>query len=79
MYLPKSQIETNLYSNNDLAILNTGVLYTGFYWATSNGKFFVGKTPEDPNSSTELVKASANAASKNFSLNFITKSYQCIL
>ncbi len=63
MYLPKSQIETNLYSNNNLAILDTGVLYTGFYWATSNGKFFVGKTPEDPNSSTELVKASANAAS----------------
>ena len=68
MYFPKSQIETNLYSNGDLHVLSTGVLYTGFYWATANGKFFAGKTPEDPNSSTELTRASANAASNAASL-----------
>ena len=68
MYFPKSQIETNLYSNNDLTILNTGKLYVGFYWATSNGKFFVGKTPEDPNSHIELVQASSTAASNAASL-----------
>lgn len=68
MYFPKSQIETNLYSNNDLTVLSTGVLYTGFYWATANGKFFVGKTPEDPNSSIELTRASTNAATNVASL-----------
>ena len=63
MYFPKSQIETNLYSNGDLIILNTKVPYTGFYWSTSTGKFFIGKTPEDPLSSTELTRFAADAAS----------------
>ena len=67
MYFPKSQIETNLYSNGDLSVLKTGVLYTGFYWSTSTGKYYAGKTPDDPFSNIELTLTSVKAAS-NISL-----------
>lgn len=60
MYFPKSQIQTNLYSNGDLTVLQTGQTYTGWYWGTSNGKFFAGKTPDSPQSYIELVKSSKN-------------------
>lgn len=56
MYYPKSQIQTNLYSNAELTILTTGQLYTGDYWGTSDGKFFAGKTPSSPKATIELVK-----------------------
>ena len=62
MYFPKSQIETNLYSNGDLHVVSTGVLYTGFYWSTSTGKYYAGKTPDDPLSNIELALASETAA-----------------
>ncbi len=60
MYYPKSQIQTSLYSNGDLTIIQTGETYTGYYWSTSNGKFFAGRTPDDPQSYIELVKSSKN-------------------
>lgn len=62
MYFPNSQIQTNLYSGGDLVVLATGQPYTGFYWATSNGKYFAGKTPSSPQSKTELIKYSSTAA-----------------
>lgn len=63
MYFPSSQIETNLYSSNELVILNTGQPYTGFYWATSTGKYFAGKTPDSTQSTIELVKFQRNSVS----------------
>jgi hypothetical protein len=47
MYYPKSQVTTNLFSNNNFAIASTGELYSGPYWKNSLGKFYTGTTPQD--------------------------------
>ena len=58
-YYPKSQIKTNLYSNNEFVLITNNQLYKGFYWKNSSGKFFTGKTPQDtPN--IELIPISDN-------------------
>jgi hypothetical protein len=59
MYYPLSQINPNLYTNGDEFVYldpnKNNQPYTGNYFATSNGKFFTGKTPQDvPNN--ELVR-----------------------
>lgn len=49
-YYPKSQISTNLYTPGEqLRIKSTKKEYTGYYWKTSKGEFFTGKTPNDIN------------------------------
>ena len=46
MYYPKSQIKTNLYTNGDkLYIQGQQTPYIGYYWKTSQNKFYTGKTP----------------------------------
>jgi hypothetical protein len=55
MYYPSSQIQTNLYSNGELSIKSTKQIYTGFYWKTSRGEYFMGKSPDSPNSNVELL------------------------
>jgi hypothetical protein len=47
MYYPKSQIQTNLYTNGNEYFTINDEPYAGYYWKTSSGKFFTGKTPED--------------------------------
>ena len=48
MYYPKSQIQTNLYTNGkELVYKKDNKNYIGYYWKVSSGKFFTGKTPED--------------------------------
>ena len=48
MYYPKSQIQTNLYTNGTEFVLSTTEeAYKGFYYQLSNGKKFTGKTPDD--------------------------------
>ena len=48
MYYPKSQIKTNLYTNGDQYVVkSTQQPYVGYYWTTSDGKIFTGKTPQD--------------------------------
>jgi hypothetical protein len=48
MFYPKSQIKTNLYTNGEEYILSTtGEAYIGYYFATSTGKKYTGKTPQD--------------------------------
>jgi len=48
MYYPLSQIKTNLYTNGgEYALISTGQSYTGYYYKTSNGQYFTGKTPQD--------------------------------
>jgi hypothetical protein len=47
-YYPKSQIKTNLHTNgNEFLVTATGAAYTGYYWKTSKGEYFSGKTPQD--------------------------------
>jgi len=45
-YYPKSQIKTNQYSNGTLFVLTSGVVYTGYYYQTSDGRYFSGKNPQ---------------------------------
>ena len=48
MYYPLSQISTNLHTNgNEFAYVSTLKSYTGYYWKTSKGKYYTGKTPQD--------------------------------
>lgn len=49
MYLPKSQIVTNLYTNGEEFSLE-GQPYQGDYFKTSAGNYYSGKTPSDPSS-----------------------------
>ena len=57
MYFPKSQIIINLSTNgSEFIIMDTGEYYTGPYFATSNGKFYTGKTPQDGNP-LQLIQA----------------------
>jgi hypothetical protein len=56
MYYPLSQITSNLYTNGrEFAYLNTKQPYIGYYWKTSDGKFFTGKTPQDTPSEEIIV------------------------
>ena len=48
MYFPKSQIKTNQITNGDeYQYLNSGIEYIGYYFTTSTGKIYTGKTPDD--------------------------------
>ncbi len=48
MYYPKSQIKTDIYTNGgELIYKSTKEEYIGYYWKTSSGKLFSGKTPQD--------------------------------
>lgn len=48
MYYPLSQITSNLYTNGgEYVYKNNQENYTGYYWKTSNGKIYTGKTPQD--------------------------------
>lgn len=59
MYYPKSQIKTNLFTNGEEFItLNSNTPYRGYYYETSNGRYFSGKTPSE-SPSFELIKTSA--------------------
>ena len=72
-YYPKSQIIPNLYASdgvNDriggtLLLSTTKETYTGFFWATSDGKYFTGKTPSDkPN--IELIKDNSDESTSPY-------------
>ena len=58
MYVPKNRIITNQYSNDSsLVVKSTGEFYKGFYYKTFDGKYFTGKTPNDPpNVELEVVQ-----------------------
>lgn len=48
MYYPKSQIKTNLYTNgNEFINSITQLPYQGYYYETSTGQQYTGKTPKD--------------------------------
>lgn len=46
-YIPKNQIQTNLYSNADFVTIPDYETYTGYYWKKSTGQKYTGRTPND--------------------------------
>ena len=59
MYYPLSQITPNLYTNgNEYSMVsNLAESYSGYFYKTSTGKYYTGKTPQDlPN--VELIPIS---------------------
>ena len=56
MYFPKSQVKTNLYTNGgEYSFVGSTDPYKGYYYQTSNGKYFSGRTPNE-SPSVELIK-----------------------
>jgi len=48
MYYPKSQIQTNLYTNgNEFYLASTGESYIGYYHTIGGSLYSTGKTPQD--------------------------------
>jgi hypothetical protein len=74
MYYPLSQIKTNLYTNGgELSIKSNNQNYTGFYWKTSDGKYFSGKTPDDKN--IQELKLTSTTTSENYS-NLTSEAFE---
>jgi len=75
-YYPKNKIKINLYtSGEEFVIFNTNDNYTGYYYKLYNGKYFTGKTPDDPNS-LELIPifGPTSGGNNELSLNIIIPS-----
>jgi hypothetical protein len=69
MYFPKSQIKTNLYTNGGEFILkNSNSPYQGYYYETSNGRYFSGKNSNE-SPTFELIKPSPNLPTSNLPEN----------
>lgn len=59
MYYPKSEITPNLYTNGTEFVSSvTGGYYKGYYFATSDGKYYTGK--DYSSSAQELTKPTVN-------------------
>jgi len=57
-YIPKNKIQTNLYTpGGEYAYASNSENYIGYYYKLYNGKYFTGKTPNDPDIK-ELIKLS---------------------
>lgn len=54
MYIPKNQIQTDLYSNGNMVYKDTKEPYVGRFYKLSNGKYFTGKDQYD-GSNRELI------------------------
>jgi len=75
MYYPKSQVKTNLYTNGeDFISLNNSTPYKGYYYETSNGKYFSGKTPNE-SPSFEIVKVNLNESPTNLSTDLQVENF----
>lgn len=76
-YIPKNKIQTNLYTiGNEFMFVeeslkwdrsqhNQGEFYVGYYHKLYNGKYYTGKTPNDPLPIVELVKVMEGISLKN--------------
>jgi hypothetical protein len=64
MYYPLSQIISNLYTNGEeFTFISNGLPYIGYYWKTSNEKYYSGKTPQDlPNEELILISNTINVS-----------------
>lgn len=69
MYYPKSAIlKVEYTTGNEFIVKKTNKLYTGYYYATNDGKFFSGQ--EYNSTTTELVRPYNNLITKNESRNY---------
>lgn len=74
MYYPKSQIKSNLYTNGDeFVFLDSRQPYAGYYFKTSTGQYFTGRTPDDlPNIeitlNSALIRENIPANQSNYSV-----------
>jgi hypothetical protein len=60
-YIPKNKIQTNLYTKGgEYTLASSGQDYIGYYYKLYDGKFFTGKTPNEPNS-REIIPAPPDA------------------
>lgn len=65
MYYPKSQIQTNLYTNGgEYYLKGKQSSYIGYYWKTSQNKYYTGRTPNSGDN-LELLGPSNNSFSAN--------------
>lgn len=65
MYYPKSQVKTNLYTNGgNFTALNSTTPYKGYYYETSDGRYFSGRTPNE-SPTFELVRINPNESPTN--------------
>jgi len=63
MYFPKSQTKTNLYTNGgEFTIQQSNTPYTGYYYETSKGEYYSGKTPNE-SPTFKLIKIQTNTLS----------------
>lgn len=62
MYYPLSEITENLYTSGfEFIDLQTGTYYTGYYFSTTDGKYYTGKTISE--TSVEIVPAKEETSS----------------
>jgi len=59
MYYPQSEITPNQYSETGLIYKDTGLSYKGYYYATSDGRFFEG--PNFTPKAKELINTSTRS------------------
>ena len=73
MYIPNSRIITNLYSNDrKLVYKATKEFYIGFYYKTYDGRYYTGKTQNDPpNVELEIVEDTDTSFTPNLPQNEI--------
>ena len=75
-YYPLSQITPNLYTDGSDYSLPSGENYTGFYFKTSKGELFTGKTPQDlPNLKLTPQRQNINPDANKISQNEITSQF----
>jgi hypothetical protein len=76
MYFPKSQIKTNLYTKGgEYSFFNSSSSYVGYYYKTSDERYFSGRTPNE-SPSFELFKFSPEDSSLTLSIGTINDYYK---
>jgi hypothetical protein len=74
MYYPKSQVKTNLYTTGgDFRLQNSTTPYKGYYYQTSDGKYFSGRTPNE-SPTFELIKISPSLPTTNLSEDLLVEN-----
>ena len=72
-YYPSSQIKPNQYTNGGEYILfTTKQDYKGYYYETSNGQKYTGKTPQDGSNILLIKKTPLNTIKSENDFNIIT-------
>jgi len=75
-YYPKSQVKTSLYTNGtEYILITTREQYKGYYYLTSTGKKYTGKSPNNSPTTeiipiSELANSSPQSAESPFAVSF---------